>query len=299
METPSILFHYTSIAGFLGIVSGRKLWASSIRHMNDVTEYKYAHDVFVEVLKSEAEEVRKIDPVVTVTARSLADEISDSAREYSHVMSAHLGTNFVVSLSQREDRLSQWRAYCPKGGCHIGFEMSYLQELAKAHHLDLLQCEYDQAKQMEAARVVARQAVLNLLNIGGGEITEALTNGGVLAYNQLLYPVRVTLVRALDDFAPRWKNPAFQEEQEWRLISQSAPRELHFRAGLSSLIPYIELELNISSTHVDDQCVFLAGVTCAPSPEPELTAATIMLLLRQKKIGRAEVAQSKAPYRQW
>lgn len=36
------LYHYTSPAGLIGIVETKRLWASSIQHLNDSTEFKHA-----------------------------------------------------------------------------------------------------------------------------------------------------------------------------------------------------------------------------------------------------------------
>lgn len=35
IPTPSVIFHYTGADGLLGIVRERKLWASSVLHLND------------------------------------------------------------------------------------------------------------------------------------------------------------------------------------------------------------------------------------------------------------------------
>ena len=35
---PTILWHYTNLAGLIGIVERRKLWATDLRYLNDSTE---------------------------------------------------------------------------------------------------------------------------------------------------------------------------------------------------------------------------------------------------------------------
>src|SRR4051812_26827939 len=110
MPLPSTLYHYTSPAGFLGIMATRKLWASSIRHMNDATEYRYAHNVFEEAMSTAAQAVRRTALYVSVVAKGMVDDIREGVRELPQVLASSQGHNFVVSLSERHDQLSQWRA---------------------------------------------------------------------------------------------------------------------------------------------------------------------------------------------
>ena len=38
---PDILYHYTSAAGLIGILETGKIWATSIRHLSDASEFIY------------------------------------------------------------------------------------------------------------------------------------------------------------------------------------------------------------------------------------------------------------------
>src|ERR1700691_6729181 len=48
--TTRTMFHYTSQDGLLGIIGSKALWTSSIRHLNDATEFGYAVDMVRESL---------------------------------------------------------------------------------------------------------------------------------------------------------------------------------------------------------------------------------------------------------
>jgi hypothetical protein len=45
-----IIYHYTSQQGLLGIVNGKSLWVSSIRHLNDAAEFGYSVEMIREIL---------------------------------------------------------------------------------------------------------------------------------------------------------------------------------------------------------------------------------------------------------
>src|SRR6266568_9238891 len=42
---PETLFHYTSGEGIKGIINSGKLWATSIYHLNDSSEFEYGLDI--------------------------------------------------------------------------------------------------------------------------------------------------------------------------------------------------------------------------------------------------------------
>src|SRR5256885_831213 len=49
---PELLYHYTTRGAVLGIVESRKVFASSVRHLNDAEEFKYAAALAREALLS-------------------------------------------------------------------------------------------------------------------------------------------------------------------------------------------------------------------------------------------------------
>jgi hypothetical protein len=58
MDAPTVrplLYHYTTQEAFLSIVTTRKLWASSIYHLNDSTEISYAMSLATNVLNTRTE----------------------------------------------------------------------------------------------------------------------------------------------------------------------------------------------------------------------------------------------------
>src|SRR5689334_11613535 len=91
--------HYTTFAGFDGILRERKLWATDIQFLNDSQELKFAVS---EVLKL-------IDLQISQT-----DE-DETKKELSAMRTIFQGvgasSSYVVSFSAAPDTLSLWRAY--------------------------------------------------------------------------------------------------------------------------------------------------------------------------------------------
>src|SRR5688572_11515034 len=44
VDTPDLLFHYTTSAGLVGIIESGKIWTSKISYMNDTSEVQLALD---------------------------------------------------------------------------------------------------------------------------------------------------------------------------------------------------------------------------------------------------------------
>src|ERR1035438_8918621 len=46
------LFHYTDAQGLLGILKSKRIWASSVYHLNDSSEFRYPFDLISDLLRS-------------------------------------------------------------------------------------------------------------------------------------------------------------------------------------------------------------------------------------------------------
>lgn len=102
------------------------------------------------------------------------------------------------------------------------------------------------------------------------------------------------------------KRPAFKQEREWRIIKllNGTPKEVRFRPGKSSLIPYIAIPLPI---FFDDHTSLIRRIVVGPSPEIKDAAAAVRMLVKSKgcmvrgpgETRGIEVVPSKIPYRDW
>lgn len=142
---PSHLFHYTSAEGLLGILKGKKVWATNLSFLNDAKEFEHA----IEVTKTE----------LTHRAEGAMDELEQEFIGRA-LMWANMFTpkeHYVFAMSKDPDLLSQWRAYCPPGGGFaIGFPTEQLQRMAQRQEFILAPCVYEPDKQQKIVMKLSR-----------------------------------------------------------------------------------------------------------------------------------------------
>lgn len=207
-ERPDLLYHYTTQEGFLGIIQSRTLWASSIRHLNDASEFNYAINLAIRISNRYTNSGNE---------RSGFEEIVGVFRQLLNV--------YVCSFSTQKDQLSQWRAYCRDGGgFSIGFDAAYLEALGKRQDFTLENCTYDKH---------AHEAEME-------ELVNWVQSNPKLMVEDIL--------KRLMKIAPRMKHPSFSEEKEWRLANRivipAVPVSgICYRTGKSFPVPYRKLQM--------------------------------------------------------
>lgn len=231
-ELPKKLYHYTNGQGLIGILGGKKLWATQHSFLNDKVEMHYAIGLF---RKCVDKEVKKFDKE-SETYRKLSNLnwIVGDFINLNHV--------FVTSFSENGDLLSQWRGYGTNGfGYSLGFNPRMISLTAEKKQKDfiLLKVIYERLLQEEI-------------------IKEYLEK-----YAALLVKHAKDLENASDEFLElengiifnlvRFKHTAFREEAEWRIISFSGAnyfndsfKDLKVRSGsnssINNLIIYKEID---------------------------------------------------------
>jgi len=73
-QVPSIIYHYTRREGLQGIFNSRALWATSIRYLNDASEFltavQVAESVLDEIGRKVSEDYKRIRPSVPWSLKS-------------------------------------------------------------------------------------------------------------------------------------------------------------------------------------------------------------------------------------
>jgi hypothetical protein len=109
---PDFLYHYTDVAGLIGILNSGSLWATNLRFMNDSRELDHARQLMIDVLH---------DARTRATApgqRTVIDAIETNLTTLTGYPDF-----YSVSFSSDGDLLSQWRGYGSAGGGYaIGFD---------------------------------------------------------------------------------------------------------------------------------------------------------------------------------
>lgn len=112
MSTPSTIFHYTTIAGLIGIVTKRELWASDYQFLSDGMELSYARDIFFA-------EVKKLK--LSYLGEEGGYRVAGSSLAEFRV--------FIACFCEDGDLLSQWTGYGADQGYALGFDTAKFQSL--------------------------------------------------------------------------------------------------------------------------------------------------------------------------
>jgi hypothetical protein len=284
LELPKGLFHYTDGGGAKGIVETKRLWATSIRHLNDAKEVEYACSLLEEVL----DEVRKCDWPESAKWFLETAGAEEVRNPYRNMLKA-----YVVCFCAREDLLSQWRAYGDRGsGYCIGFDAGALARHPRsATDLILRRVEYDKDTQVALIRsaVEGIASILSAPNVPGGIESTDLYSDALAIFMDIL-------IEALVCF----KHKGFSEEGEWRIIYlfEVGPNEpfVRIRPGRNFLIPYVELDL-ASPVPPWTGRLPIVSVRQGPTAHTELAEESLRLLLDQSGYREAQVLRSDIPYR--
>lgn len=236
-----ILYHYCSTEALVSIVNSRSIRLSSLTLSNDSQEGARILHLLLQLAKESGLDTYSLSRLETQLR--WAYDVFD-------------GQGFC--LSENRDLLSQWRGYADDGrGLCIGFNSSYFEKLG-AHltkkgekSFSLKKIVYDIDGQRAIANKHFKQ-IKQLLDQGAfrplqgtlltptteddqSEIRKATQSGVFAIMNAMLKMFDV-------------KNPAFSEEQEWRLVSFSVKQDddsdLKFRASGDKIIPYFEVKLD-------------------------------------------------------
>jgi hypothetical protein len=207
---PDILHHYTTPAGFQGIVQSGMLRASFIGFMNDASEYIHAVQLLLAAVQRER-------PSATGADRALLDHME---ARLAPTEPGNYYPYFITCFSAAENDLSQWRAYGQgEGGFSLGFDYTELaQRVTTIPNSQLAPVVYAPNEQ--------QQLVDDLLSGARREYSRCAGAHAASATQHLQHWVEALFLLA-SALGPMMKNSAFASEREWRII--------HFAADASSI----------------------------------------------------------------
>ena len=262
---PGPICHYTSHSGLIGIVKNKCIWATSIHHLNDATEFEYARGIMARIIGEKSK-----DGIGAVLSDRLTKALEGIARI----------NLFVACFSEKPDLLSQWRAYCPSGsGYSIGFEYAQLENQMNAQEFFLAPCIYDLREQEKLLRELVDSAFTEAQSVPTPNVTK----------------IAQDFVEGFELVGPALKHPSFAEEAEWRLISKCPKPIFHpqigVREGKSMLLPYFQFKLAEETETLPSP-----RVVVGPNPHMDLAVRSVHFLLGN--FG-ANVTATTIPYRVW
>jgi len=225
-------YHYTSVAGGLGIISSRSVWLTDYRYLNDRRELRQGME-------------------------SLLSKIPESHRSaFNRAIRWHDMRNHhcVFSLSSSPKILSQWRAYASDGtGFALGLNIQFLEYAG----LSLVECRYEDHDKYgwelldKHSRFIASVHSASKQHVGENDLM-----GWVSDQRSNFYSLIEDLIAL--------KNPAFSEEKEMRAVWSKQSGELKMRTARDLIIPYVEAKIWPDDEETSAMAVVLPEVWLGP-----------------------------------
>lgn len=290
-----MLYHYTSLNGFIGVLQNSSIWATHTSYQNDSSEFFHGLDH----AKHFAGSIFMED-----------DYLSAFGWEVRHAMEQVRPDNlFIASFSEKPDLLSQWRGYCPPGaGLCLGFDIDALRKFCLDRGYRLEKCIYQHTDQENSISSLVDEC-LKLFpkpSITRQEYNQLPSKQQVDA--EIDYRILTSegaakteakvalewLQKQIIEVAPLFKNHGFHEEAEWRIVAHNPKVPRNFRAAKSYIAPYIELPV-LGETKSD----VLKEVIVGPSPNQQRCASSVQEFLKDGGFFDVEVRLSKIPFNSW
>lgn len=231
----------------MGIIKSNSMWATEIRYFNDSSELSHtAH-----LLKS------------LIVQRS-DSEVMRQFQEWSLNRVTDGNLLFIGCFTENGNLLSQWRGYCPPGkGISLGFNPKIVKDSADKQHFNIGRCIYN----LEHQKKILTKILIEIENASKDYNPE--TQLRKFHPSQSFHGLFEAFETGLLKVAALIKNPAFHEEDEWRvispIISNYVKTPIEYREGISTLVPYLNFKLSINDK------ISLERVYIGPTPKMNLS----------------------------
>lgn len=270
------VFHYTDLGALGSIATNHDLWLTDSRFSNDSDEMQHGFGV---VKRTIAE--RQSRPGTSEEERSFLEAVAE------RVEHAAERSVFISCFCLDDDLLGQWRGYSQGGaGVSIALRTDGFWAISgpdgqpnEVGLMYLWRVFYGAEKQ---TRIV-------------DDCLDHVWQGGLSGDEQV-----ELAVDALRFFIPTFKNEAFSDEKEARLVfapTDACPVPPRFRMSRGMLVPYFSLQNLAAAAGNESWRLPIAAVTIGPSAlqrEHELSAR---LLLAATGYQEVPVGRSPTPFR--
>lgn len=266
---PQYLYYYCSSNVALSILQTQKIWLTDLSQSNDDLEGNWALREYVEKHKN-----------------------SDRRVKVRTILESHLGDRLPLGMcfSEQNDLLSQWRGYASDGA---GFCLQFSFESLKELETQIL-CSPANSAELRLRKVCYQPLEFVDYNFPklifetfGDEFENASYQGGIVGFDSDLGK---PIDRVLSHFY-EFKNPAFSEEKEWRLLvvgQTGSYNALNFKSAFDRIFPHLEIDLPKNA---------LAGVTLGPKNKTPISTVNALLSSRWGDRNQPSVRRSNASYR--
>lgn len=276
-ERKGLIYHYTSFDTIYQIISGKCIWASDIRYLNDKKELNIGLDIFQQVVQNleNAEDYSSFKTHLL----NLADKIQQLASN----------SIFNASFSGQGDLLSQWRAYGDNGkGVCIGINKDkFIEMLDKEVDSDLyygLDLDYSMSNCYEEMHDLIALYIVQSSIPTNTERSHDQIKKEFEWFEHIINQIWIIILSAKDN--------SFFEEKEWRMLyiqnKLKQRKKIEFFPKNERLVPFVRIDLK----NIPIEVIRLGP--CLPNLD--VNKASIEDFLKEHGI-HAEVEISKIPYR--
>lgn len=226
---PELVYHYTDAAGLKGMLENGKIWATDHRFLNDKNELVHFRSAANDTLKG----------VMEKASSERTKALCRSALRYGEM--AWTYDNFIFSLSQEADDLSQWRGYAREGrGFTLGFDAA---ELIKISDSVSFSCGFGKVEYNYDRQTKTLERVISDFDT---ELKGYLSKYKASDLEENPEDVAARTLDAVIEFrAAISKHQSFAAEKEWRLVGMVSRLEpeitVKVRTSGDRLVPYIEV----------------------------------------------------------
>lgn len=278
------LYHYTSMAGLVGILEKKSIWFTSMFHLNDPTELRYGIEVACSVLEQEAQ--NGDDSIKFFCTRITETLRSQVSKRFGY---------YIACFSQDSDELGQWRAYADDGrGVAIGLNPRLFQGSRSSPASPKPNETFYSARvvyernQLESELRDPIQKAISVIEATRSKKLISSEKEGFAFYGEIFVSLTAPLLMA----CATSKHRAYSAEREVRLIMMNDKERLapyiSTRIRRSELVPYITSPFLERASDVTE-------IVIGPAATAD-TEDAIQSLLLSLKID-VPVRRSEIPYR--
>ncbi|AIE59046.1 DUF2971 domain-containing protein [Bacillus methanolicus] len=245
-QTKKVLYHYTSLDRFMGMIENNNLWMSKGNFLNDSSELIYIEKIANDTIKkledriiekygnSESEALLRID---------FLKQLRVAIEKFIHDITIDDFEVYVLSLTQNQDSLTLWYHYSKGDGYNIGFSTDALIDKMNAvkkrieHEFNLFYGKviYDndqQEKMLIESLIRSFDCIYQFKDR--------------FRFEELAENLHHHFFSVIVSFSIFFKHESFRNEEEYRIAltrrrERKHETEVLFRARNGIIIPYIQI----------------------------------------------------------
>jgi hypothetical protein len=277
------LHHYTSGERLIQIISSGEQWITQASCLNDSKELTHSVDLLKDAIfkKRKTEVGKEFEYLLTGIEKVLGEPDVEVAGA------------FIGCFSEREDDLSQWRAY---GGISGGYSIEYdLEKLAK-----ILEPNHDLISPVIYGGDDLNSILYDLIKWTEINFMQGLQDGRAPTMEEWAEEFGSYWLWHLSFLTPLFKHPAFKDEEEWRIIHWFTPDDVSsVRFIQSQSMLRRHLPLNLSKADDEGNSLLpIKSIMVGPTSHPKISKIGVGDLLLKHGYGdTVKVKITDIPFR--